>query len=123
MGDFKWTQKKQAAALLLARGYTEAETAESVGVTDRTIRYWKADDDFMFEVDKLTLLTGIALRAERLRIAARAIRQKAPEDEAKVKTSRDLLDWIKYVQSETDGVKFDIGALFDEQETEAEVAT
>jgi hypothetical protein len=65
----------------------------------------------MLEVDKLTLLTGIALRAERLRIAARAIRQKAPEDADRVKTSRDLLDWIKYAQSETDGVKLDIGAL------------
>jgi len=123
MGEFKWTAKKRAAALILAKGYTEQETADTVGVSRRAVAYWKADNVFMLEVDKLTLLTGIALRAERLRIAARAVRQKAPEDEEKVKTSRDLLDWIKYIQSETDGVKFDIGALFDGQETTAEVAT
>jgi len=123
MVKFKWNEKKRAAALLLAKGYTEQETADTIQMSRRSVTSWKADDDFMLEVDKLTLLTGIALRAERLRIAARAIRQKAPEDEGKVKTSRDLLDWIKYVQGETDGVRFDIGTLFDGQETVTEVAT
>ena len=120
MGEFKWTENKRAAALILAKGHTEKETADTIGVNIRTVQRWKTDEDFMLEVDKLTLLTGIALRAERLRIAARVVRQKAPED-GRAKTSRDLLDWVKYIQSETDGVKFDIGALFGE--TTTEVAT
>ena len=109
---FKWTKRKNTAAILLAQGYTEQKTADSVGVTRRTIANWKADNDFMLEVDKLTLMTGIALRSERLRIAARAIRQKVTEE--KVATRRDLLDWLKYAQGETDGIKVDFGALLSE---------
>ena len=116
MNEFKWTQKRQAAALLLAKGYTEQETADTIHVHRVTVARWKADDDFMLEVDKLTLLTGIALRAERLRIAARVIRQKVEEE--KIRTHRDLLDWMKYAQGETDGVKLDIGALLAEDERE-----
>jgi len=112
MGEFKWSDNKRAAALLLARGHTEQETADTVGVHRVTVARWKSDDDFMLEVDKLTLLTGISLRAERLRIAARVIKEKVGEE--KIRTHRDLLDWIKYAQSETDGAKFDLGALLEE---------
>ena len=111
MEQFNWTAKKIEAAKILAQGYTERETAEQVGVTDRTIRRWKANDEFMLEVDKVTLMSGIALRAERLRIATRAIRQKITEE--RVKTGRDLLDWLKYAQGETDGIKVDLGALLE----------
>ena len=109
MAEFKWTNKKRKAATILSQGYTERETAGHVGVTDRTIRTWKTKPEFMLEVDAITLMSGIALRAERLRIATRAIRQKVTEE--RVKTGRDLLDWLKYAQGETDGVKVDLGAL------------
>ena len=43
--------------------------------------------------------------AERLRIAMRLVRAKGYQSD------RDLLDWLKYAQSETDGVKLDLTKL------------
>jgi len=112
MSNFKWTKKREQAALWLAQGYTEAETSAEVGVTDRTIRRWKTDLEFATEVDRLSLIVGIASRAERLRIAMKAIRQKIQDDDTFVVTGKDLLDWLKFAQSETDGAKLDLAAIF-----------
>lgn len=109
MSDFRWTDSRRKAALSLALGYTIPEVAEEAGVTERTIYNWKTDLDFMTEVDRITLMSGISLRAERLRIAMRVIRQKVGEE--RVKTAKDLLDWLKYAQGETDGFKLDLAAL------------
>lgn len=49
-------------------------------------------------------MIDIASRAERLRIAMRAVRQKVRAD-GTPETERDLLDWLKYAQSETIGIK------------------
>lgn len=117
MSVFKWTRKKEAAALLLAQGYTEAEAASAANVTDRTIRRWKADLDFSLEVDRLSLMVGVSQKAERLRIAMRAVRQKL-KDDGKVRTARDLLDWLKFAQSETDGAKIDLASIFEAMEGE-----
>jgi predicted transcriptional regulator len=109
MGNFKWTASRQKAALALALGYTVAEVAEQSGVTERAVYNWKSNTEFMTEVDKLTLMSGIALRAERLRIAMRVVRQKVKEE--RVATNRDVLDWLKYAQGETDGFKLDFAAF------------
>jgi len=122
MSVFKWTRKKEAAALLLAQGYTEAEAASAANVTDRTIRRWKADLDFSLEVDRLSLMVGVSQKAERLRIAMRAVRQKL-KDDGKVRTARDLLDWLKFAQSETDGAKIDLASIFEAMEGETETRT
>ena len=119
MSDFKWTPKRSDAAQILALGYTAKETAETVGVATRTVERWKADLDFMTEVDRLTLMSGVSLRAERLRIAMRVIRQKMSEE--RIKTGKDILDWLKYAQGETDGFKFDFASvLADETAMEGE---
>lgn len=59
-------------------------------------------------------MVGIAARANRLKEAQRLYRMargalKLPERV----TIRDLLDILKYVQSETDGAKLDLTALLD----------
>lgn len=95
---------------MLADGFTIDETAESVGVSSRTIKRWKSDMEFAVEVDRLSLMVGIANRGERLRIAKRIIRNKV---DPVLKTQKDLLEWLKYAQSETDGVKLDFTALLD----------
>ena len=105
MSAFRWTRKKSQAALLLAQGFTQGEVAVEIGVTDRTIRRWKEQVDFASEVNRLSLMIDIANRAERLRIAMRMVRDIGYE------TNRDLLDWLKYAQSETDGVKLDLTAV------------
>jgi len=119
MSGFQWNKNRSVAAECLALGYTVAEVAERIGVTERTIYRWKADTDFMTEVDQLTLMSGVSLRAERLRIAMRVIRQKVSEE--RIKTGKDILDWLKYAQGETDGFKFDFATLLaDETAVEGE---
>lgn len=106
MSSFKWTEKHEIAAIALAGGDTQQEAGDKAGVTERTIQRWLAVAEFSEEVDRLTFLTGIAHKAERLRLAKRVIK-KLNED-----TERDLLDWLKYAQSETDGVKLDLAELY-----------
>ena len=110
MASFKWTGKRNKAAVLLADGYTIEETAREVNVSERTVSRWKADIEFSVEVDRLSLMIGIANRGERLRIAKRIIRERISKQ---IKTQKDLLEWLKYAQSETDGVKLDLTTLFD----------
>lgn len=106
---FEWTPQRSQAAVLLAKGYTQCEVAAEVGVTDRTIRAWYAEIEFSAEVDRLSLMLDVSSRAERLRIAMRVIRTKMKNGE--VETEKDLLDWLKFAQGETDGVKLDLAAV------------
>ena len=105
---FAWTATREKAAIALANGYTQKEAAEIAEVTDRSIRNWLAEPEFIEEVDRLSLMTDIAARAERLRIAKRIIRQL---QDSLVPTEKDLLDWLKYAQSETDGASIGLTAL------------
>jgi hypothetical protein len=66
--------------------------------------------DFAMEVDRLTHMVGIATRAERLRIAMQVVKSRTENQQYPV-SKADLLDWLKFVQSETDGVKLDITAV------------
>lgn len=102
---FRWNGKTSDAAVMLAQGHTVAEVAASMGITERTLYRWKADTEFMAEVDRLSVMVDLAGRAERVRLAQRVIRRM---DE---KTERDLLDWLKFIQSETDGAKLDGGFI------------
>ena len=52
-------------------------------------------------------MIGIAGRAERLRMAKRVARQKVRAD-GSIDTERDLLDWLKFAQSETNGIRLDL---------------
>ena len=108
---FKWTKNRENAAIFLSMGYTVREVSEKVGVTERTIYKWKNRGEFSAEVDRLSLMTDIAGRAERLRIAKKIIRSKIDKETKEFITSKDVLDWLKYAQSETDGVKLDLAAL------------
>ena len=104
---FAWTHKKVAAALMLADGHTNKEVAEANGISDRQLYRWQTDVEFKAEIDRLSVMIGIASRAGRLRIAHKLIRQRIGE---KIDSERDLLDWLKFAQSETDGVKSDLAS-------------
>jgi hypothetical protein len=107
MSGFEWTSTREKAAVALATGHTQPEVADIAGVADRTIRRWLNNPEFSAEVDRLSLMVEIASRAYRLRIANRVIRQFT-KDSTDVFTTKDLLDWLKYAQGETDGVKLDL---------------
>jgi hypothetical protein len=100
---FEWTQKRTAAAIALAKGHARERVARDVGATRKTLYNWLCVPEFSAEVDRLTLMVDVAAKAARMRIASRVIRSKVkagiPE------TSKDLLDWLKFAQSETQGVK------------------
>lgn len=106
---FDWNEKTCEAAKLLAQGFTNQEVAERVGISERTLYRWQTDVEFSTEIDRLTLMIGVSARAERLRIAQRVARQSMQS--GMVATDKDLLDWLKFAQSETDGIKLDLAAL------------
>lgn len=110
MSVFRWTKNRERAAFSLADGDKVREAADIAGVSERTVYRWQNNDEFQIEVDRLTHMTGVATRAERLRVAKRAV--KARMENQYPQTKADLLDWLKYLQSETDGVKLDMSALF-----------
>lgn len=119
MSDFEWTKNREEAALSLARGESFAETADIAGVAERTVYRWMNVPEFSEEVDRLSLMVEVASRAHRLRLANRVIRQFIKDNEI-VLTNKDILDWLKYAQGETDGVKLDMAALLDAYRNEAE---
>jgi transposase-like protein len=106
---FEWNPKRTAAALALAQGHARERVASALGVTRKTIYNWLCVPEFAAEVDRLSSMVGIAGRAERLRITMRVVRRKVRDET--VETDRDLLDWLKFAQSETQGVKLDLAKL------------
>jgi uncharacterized protein YjcR len=110
MSGFEWNSKRSEAAIMLSQGHLTNEVADAIGVSDRTIRRWKADIEFSSEVDRLSLMTDIASRAERLRIAKRIVRDLSSKNRP---TQKDLLEWLKYAQSETDGAKIDFAPILE----------
>lgn len=107
MAPFQWNPKRSEVALHLAKGYTIDETTQATGVPSRTIKRWKANLEFAIEVDRLSCMVDIAGRSERLRLAMRVIRRLGE------RTDKDLLDWVKYAQGETDGIKLDLATLIE----------
>jgi hypothetical protein len=122
MNAFKWTRKREKAAMALAEGYPERQSAEIARVARSTIQRWKNNVEFMAEVDRLSLMVGIASRGERLRIASKAVRAKIQDEGNMVLTGKDVLDWLKFAQSETDGAKLDLASIFEAMEATAKDA-
>lgn len=105
-----WDETRSKAAGLLALGYPKTYVANEVGVTRNTIYAWLDDPEFAEEVDRLSLMTGVANRAERLRVAMRVIRSRMSE-EGIPQSEKDVLEWLKFAQSETHGARLDFGKL------------
>lgn len=117
---FEWTKERSQAAIMLAEGRTQLDVAAELEITDRTIRNWLAEPVFAAEVDRLSLMVGIASRAERLRLAMRVVRARTKDSIPE--TEKDLLEWLKFAQSETDGIKLDLTKLAALNEDEASMA-
>lgn len=107
---FDWTKPREVVAIALANGHTQKVAADRAGVSRATVQRWVKHPDFQDEVDRLSLMVGIASRAGRLRAAKRIVREMLKKH---VPTDKDLLDWLKYIQSETDGAKLNLTALLE----------
>ena len=118
MSSFRWNEKTNQAPVLLAEGRTHQATANECGVNEKTIRRWLADTEFSAEVDRLSQMIDVANRAHRVRMANRVI-QKMRRKDGSFESKRDVLDWLKYVKSETDGIKLDLADLAEKQASNA----
>ncbi len=105
MSSFRWGKKQEVAAIALANGETQQIAGDKAGVSDRTIQRWLEIPEFSEEVDRLSFMVGVAQKAARLRLANRVVAQMGNN------TEKDLLDWLKHIQGETDGVKLDFAQL------------
>lgn len=108
---FYWDEKRNKAALMLASGASKVATAQECEIDRVTLYHWLEHPDFASEVDRLSLMVHISSRAERLRIAMRVAKARAGDDDSVPVTDKDLLDWLKFAQSETDGAKIDLSKL------------
>lgn len=113
MSGFQWTPARRNAAFALAEGKTRVASAKEANVTEQTIYRWLKEPEFASEVDRLTLMTGIAVRAERLRLVKRIVAARIDFLPIEHLSKADLLDLLKFVQGETDGIKLNLAALAD----------
>jgi hypothetical protein len=126
IAGFKWNKKKDLVAELLSAGYSIEQVAIKSGVSERSIYYYKNRPEFEEEVDRLTLMVDVAARAGRVRMAKRIVREREQAVEARNKeiaegkpvkplelSEKDILDWLKFIQSETDGARLFTGEQID----------
>ena len=111
ISGFEWTPERDLAAEMLALGYTVVETANKCGVTERTIYNWKANDQFMQEVDRLAVTSGIANKANRMTILNRMIRAFVKADGI-ILHDESLLDLLKEARMQSEGTKLDLTATY-----------
>ena len=112
VSDTWWTSERSEAVTLLAMGHNIKEVADRVGVTDRTIYNWKNEPKFEMEVDRCSLMYGVASRAARLRLLNKMIRKKLDDDGDPLSVQESLLDLLKEARMQTDGFKLDFSDIF-----------
>ena len=118
-----WTQKRSDAAVLLAKGYNNYQTAKEVGVNRATIGNWLKIDTFAKEVDELSLTYGGASKAYRIRQLNKALRQKISDDGELELEGVTFLEIIKELRMQTEGIRLGIlDKLVSADETTGSVA-
>lgn len=109
---FEWDSKWNDAVKMLAVGDTVREVAEAVGVTERTIYLWKNKESFAAEVDRLSLIYGLASKAERTRLLMRMAKQKVKADGSLELDDTSLMDIIKEMRMQIEGTRIDISTIY-----------
>lgn len=97
--DYNLTIPQEIAASMLAIGHTRREAAEAANVGEATIYRWQNDPEFRAELDRLTYLCGLTVKAERLRAIKQVIRSKM-NDEGIIQSDKDALEWVKLLKDE-----------------------
>jgi len=102
-----WTEELSRAAVMLAEGYPLQTVADEVGVQRTTIWRWRQHPEFAMEVDKLTLMNGLASKPERMRLINQAAKQMVSEEKIDL-SGVTFLDLIKEARMQTEGIKLDV---------------
>jgi len=105
---FEWDKQRSDAAVLLAQGYNNSETARQVGCNRSTIGRWLKEDEFAKTVDEMSLMYGGASKAYRIRMLNQALRQKIDEEDKIDLTGVSFLDLIKEMRMQTEGIRIGI---------------
>ncbi|MGB0383360.1 MAG: hypothetical protein ACPGWR_00930 [Ardenticatenaceae bacterium] len=86
-----------------------------MGVTPRTVRNWQKKSEYLEERDTLSLMVGVSNKSYRLRISQKIIRLIIENIESNFdpRLVKLLLEWLKYSQGETDGIKLDLATLLE----------
>lgn len=101
---FAWNPRRAQAAVDLANGYTWSQVEDRVGISETQLWRWTRHPEFSAEVDRLSLLAGVAGKAARVRLLKSAINQQISED-GKIDTKKDILDWLKLLRDEMSGLE------------------
>lgn len=97
---FVWDEVKLKLAEAVAKGDRSLnEVLTEFKIPERTFYRWKKHPEFQQKIDEIIADIDIAQKAERIKIAKKVIRQKLEQDKDKL-SSKDLLDWLKYVGEE-----------------------
>ena len=107
-GRFNWTDDRTIAAVKTAEGWGKAAIEAEYGISGSTIWHWEQYDEYSKEVDKLSLMYGMASRAYRVRLLNKAIRQKIDESGNIDLDGVSFIDLIKEARMQTEGVRLDI---------------
>ena len=116
-----WSDEQSRAAVMLAEGYTKADVSREIGVHASTITRWTQNEEFAEEVDRLSLMYGLASKAERMRLIKRAAREFERDGKPDV-SGFTLLDLLKEARMQTEGVKLDILSILTANQQEEPAA-
>ena len=72
---YEWTDVKEKCAIKLAMGMKKTDIARQLSISRQSIYSWLEDVEFAQEVDRLSVMYGLASKAERMRIINAAARQ------------------------------------------------
>lgn len=114
---WEWDIYKRKACIELAKGLTISEAAKEAGCSSRSISRWKNSEEFQIELDRCSLIYGLASKAERMRQLTKAAKQFVRGDHIDT-GNKDHLDYVKAARTEAEGVRLhlvqDIEAILNE---------
>lgn len=107
-GHVDWSGLASEIVVHLAAGLSDTETAKLLDTNRMAIWRLRQIPEFMEELDRLTMMTGAAQRAERMRTVKRIIARLERQALESNKIGDTLLDYLKFAQSETDGATLNL---------------
>jgi hypothetical protein len=116
------TPQQLSAAYALSLGLSNSEAAQLAGVSRTTLWRWLTHDhrgmEYKAFISRLTFLTGLARRSERLAMAKRMARHLYDKEMEEGQKRHTSLDWFRHVaelSGETEPVPVPLGARLAQQ--------